>query len=728
MSANQTETEKNSLRAALEAILNAYAIVFFCRQARLGAALLAATFLAPSFGLFGLAGVLTAFVAARWLGFGDAGIRNGELLYNSLLVSLGLAYLNTNHAFSPTLLVLLLPALSLAAMFLSAALNHTLRSVLGLSALSMPFVILTIGMYLLVYARTATPVIGICPTCLIPEPSFLPPIVAEFFQSFGAVFFLPLTPVGIVVFLALACHSRLMLLLGAVGFAAGSAFLQLTHLHASAFGIGWLGTNFVFCGIALGGIYFVPSRGALLMAIVGPALCTLAAVGMRAALRTYNIPPLSLPFILVVFCAVCALRRRERFQAIFENPYAELTPEGIVRRFMSVRRRFPDSHLPALFLPFTETRVVTQGFNGSITHTGPWSNALDFEILDERGEALPPQRFALEDSYTFGTPILAPCDGTVIGVVSHVADNALGSHNLKENWGNFVVLLTDLGAHVALCHFKQHGICVVVNQRVWRGQLLGHCGNSGRSPLPHLHLQVQAGAWPGAATLPFRVRQFISIDPGAKRSFHLLGVPLENMRIAPLIDDREVAACFEAGLGTRIRFRIESAGRPIGWETIETSSPAWGQVSFRSLERGTTLRASMLDSVFIADELEGRAGMLSMLRIGLSAAPFSRDRGIHWRDFFDPRPLRGSLSGWAADLLEPFIGVGFVGLQFHFADSSNPDELIVVTELGAGNSRLPRQIETKLSRELGLLELTVVKPSGNVRFVPETWERLTDVR
>jgi membrane-bound ClpP family serine protease len=49
---------------AADAILNSYAIIFFSRSRWLGAALLAATFLAPQFGAIGLVGLCISLAAA----------------------------------------------------------------------------------------------------------------------------------------------------------------------------------------------------------------------------------------------------------------------------------------------------------------------------------------------------------------------------------------------------------------------------------------------------------------------------------------------------------------------------------------------------------------------------------------------------------------------------------------------------------------------------------------
>jgi urea transporter/murein DD-endopeptidase MepM/ murein hydrolase activator NlpD len=721
-------TSEFGLREAGESILNAYAIIYFARSPALGAVLLTATFLSPTLGLFGLAGVLTAFAAARLIGFNRASTRSGELLYNSLLVSLGLAHLTLSHPLSPGLLAVLLPAASLAALFVSVALGQMTRQLFALPALSLPFVGLTLLLYLFFYSFTGTPVVNAAAPVLINDPPFLPAPIVYFFQSLGATFFLPNVVVGLVAFVALLRYSPLTVLCAGIGFASGDAFVHLTGLSAGAFGAGWLGTNFIFCGIALGGIYFIPGRASLILAAFGPILCCLIAVAMRAFLRPYNIPPLSLPFVLVVLCTVYALRRREEIRGLFENPYFEQTPEESFRLFHTARERFPDSLLPSLFLPFSGERVVTQGFNGGITHKDLWSHALDFESLNETGEALPPQRTTLHDTYTFGTPILSPCDGAVLQVVNHIPDNPLGEENHLENWGNLTVIASDQGGYVTLSHFKQWGVVVHEGQRVARGQLLGHCGNSGRSPLPHLHLQVQSGVLPISATVPFRVRHYVARENGSKPIFHVLGVPSEGMRIAPLEVDHQLAACFHATHSTRVLYRLERDGKAIGRETIETRLISWGQFVHRSIERGSTLRASTSEGIHIVTGWDGNAdSILGYFWLGLGVVPFSLDRAIRWNDRFDPRPFRSSAFGWTADFLDLFGGVRFVELSRRFDRASENGCVTISTDISVrGSSRIPARIEATLSPTAGLIELRITKADGVIRVVQEQRETLSE--
>ena len=718
----ENDSDNAPIYDAFESIFNAYSLIYFCRNSRLGGILLAATFISPTFGLFGLAGTITAFAATKMLDFPASRIRSGELLCNSLISSMGLAYVTNQQNLSVYLLMILLPVTAIAAMVLSVALTQVMLRLFGMGAYSLPFVIVTIFNYLLMYSFTATPVIGAPPPSLLPEISFLPSILTEWFLAFSAALFIPNVVVGMIACFAVFIHSPLQIALGMFGFLVGYGFLQLTGLNASAFGAGWMGTNYLYCGMGLGGVYFITSKSSLLLAGFGAILSTLIAIGMRTFLRSYNIPPLSFPFLIVLLMFTYALRQRSRFLWLFESPYLDGSPEQNVLRFLTNLKRFPNFYTPTLSLPFLGCRVVTQGFNGDYTHKSLWCHALDFEILDESGKPHPDQRTKLEDAYTYGTAILSPCDGVVISVVSDVVDNELGEENLLQNWGNLVVVLNDLGWYVLLSHFKRDGIIVYKNQRVTRGQLLGYCGNSGRSPLPHLHLQVQAAWFPGATTIPFRIRNFISHHASGETVL-TTGIPREGDLISPLNIDPDLIACFSGQIGTSIRYRIEKAGKTIAWETIRTISLGWGEISYQSVEHGARLSASISDETYISHTLENSsASILRLFSLGLGSVPFSKNRSIMWEDYAACRPWISPVNVILSDLLQPISGLPFLHLQSRFLPSNKPDEIIIQTTVINADDRFPTNIEITLSPNLGIIELTASHHGNNWRIVQERAE------
>ena len=62
----------------------------------------------------------------------------------------------------------------------------------------------------------------------------------------------------------------------------------------------------------------------------------------------------------------------------------------------------------------------------------------------------------------------------------------------------------------ALSHLKKESIKVSAGSFVKKGEVIAQCGNSGRSPVPHLHVQFQATPQVGSATLDIPFSHYIS--------------------------------------------------------------------------------------------------------------------------------------------------------------------------------------------------------------------------
>ena len=99
-----------------------------------------------------------------------------------------------------------------------------------------------------------------------------------------------------------------------------------------------------------------------------------------------------------------------------------------------------------------------------------------------------------EDHYCWGEPVYAPAAGRVVTAVDSVADNARpGPKNAESPPGNYVVIDHGDGEHSLLAHFRRGSVAVREGDAVASGALLGECGNSGNSSLPHVHYHLQTG-------------------------------------------------------------------------------------------------------------------------------------------------------------------------------------------------------------------------------------------
>ncbi len=643
----------DGLRFAGEAVLASYATVFFAEGRAIGALLLLATFLAPATGAVGLAGLLVALGAAVALGFERALIRNGAYLFNSLLVSLGLAYLQHAHPVAWSLFPLLLVAASVFTLFATVALGKSLYQQHGLPSLSLPFLAVAFILFFLFHSLNHGAAVPATPA-LLPAPAWLPAVARDFLSALGAIFFLPQPAVGAVILLALLCFSRLLVVLAAGGFAVGLLVLHGFGAANSPADLAFVNFNLVVTALALGGVFFVPARGSLALVVLSTAFCAMTALAMAACLRPYAIPPLALPFNVVVLLTLYALRARSSQTLAACAPLTTLQPERTFQAYHTNRQRFPDSQVPVLSPPFYGERVVTQGFDGALTHKGPWRYALDFEILDEQGRRSTEDGRLLEHYLVFGSPVLAPADGVVARTNDAVDDNAVGETNLQHNWGNYVLLRLDSGLYALLCHLKRKSVAVYAGQRVARGALLGACGSSGHSPVPHLHLQMQATPEIGAATIPFRLGPWLERTGHAWR-YRFSGVPAGDARIRTADSDARVAACFNGLAAGAARYRVTAPGG--SWEeTVTLRVAAGGALVFQSPATGCTLTAHRADQALLVTDFQGHGrSILQFFRLALSRVPFAGEPGIAWEDFQDLRPLLPAGARLWLDTAGPFL-------------------------------------------------------------------------
>lgn len=139
------------------------------------------------------------------------------------------------------------------------------------------------------------------------------------------------------------------------------------------------------------------------------------------------------------------------------------------------------------------------------------SYAIDFVPVDDSGRSVsftfgsllrpePPENFV-----GFGRPVLSPIEGTVVAAhdteLDHPSYRGLPSigyaltqrRRASAGWlalaGNHVMVRCDEGI-VTLCHLQHRSTRVRAGQHVEIGEVLGHCGNSGNSTEPHLHVQA----------------------------------------------------------------------------------------------------------------------------------------------------------------------------------------------------------------------------------------------
>lgn len=128
------------------------------------------------------------------------------------------------------------------------------------------------------------------------------------------------------------------------------------------------------------------------------------------------------------------------------------------------------------------------------------------------------------DFWDYDQPLLAVANGTVVRVVDGIAENVPRVQpkevTLDNIFGNFITLKIGANRFVTYAHLKPGSIKVIVGQRVQRGAVIAHLGNSGQSTAPHLHLQVTNGeSGLESEGVPFLFKRYT--DYGAGETFEL---------------------------------------------------------------------------------------------------------------------------------------------------------------------------------------------------------------
>ncbi len=289
---------------------------------------------------------------------------------------------------------------------------------------------------------------------------------------------------------------------------------------------------------------------------------------------------------------------------------------------------------------------MTQAYDGRYTHKGPWRHALDFEILGPDGQKHRNEGSALGDYHCYGLPVVAAGEGTVVKVVDGIADNRPGEVNTRDNWGNAVVVAHGLALHSVYAHLKPGSIRVKQGELVSAGTELARSGSSGRSPVPHLHFQVQRAPMLGSPTLPADFGDVVThSDDGYTLSSRV--TPGENDVVRPVMRDEALARALSFDPGTTWELVESGSGRR---ERARVEVDLLGR-RFLESDRAR-LFIDVYDGGFVVIDFEGDPrSLLHFVLYALSRVPFDQAERLSWTENLPRRLLLPGLLRAAADLV-----------------------------------------------------------------------------
>ena len=505
--------------------LRAYAALLFGRSAASAALVLGASCFDVVAGTAGVVAILASVVTVRTLGYRRDLAETGYFSVNPLLCGLALGHL---QPFS-WLLFGKAFVIGIVATLLTAGLSELLGRVAQLPVLALPFVLTSGALATFSGVRSAS--LGYGRWCVPNLPFHLPETVAVTLRAFGGIVFQPTTAAGLLVFLAVFIGSRIAAVLGILGIALASLVGMLASPHYDLVWIQAARYNSLLVCLALGAIYFVPSFASVTWASLGALIAAWLTLSIGPLLSQWDWPILAWPFVIVTLAMLRGISlRRPGFPPEVALLPGE-TPERNLRYSQMLMNRFGRYGAIRVNLPVHDTWVVTQGFEGPHTHQGAWRHALDFEILDGNGFPFRCDGLANTDYHCFEAPVYAVLPGTVVFGYSNHPDNPPGTQDLAYPYGNVVVIQHGPALFSVLAHLRQGSITVEAGQFVAAGAIVGRCGSSGRSPRPHLHLQMQATVEIGSPTLPFELAHYALARENIAE-YVTAGVPSEGDRLA----------------------------------------------------------------------------------------------------------------------------------------------------------------------------------------------------
>lgn len=523
----------------IASILNSYSQIFFSKNKVFAAFLLVVSFFDLWLGIAGFVSVLVANGLALLMGYDEKTIKEGIYGFNPLLTGLavGIYFAASWNA------LILVVIVSILTLFVSFVLQGML-SKYALPFLSLPF-LLAVWFLSLAFAEftnigisakdiyTYNDLYSVGGLKLIQAYEFMNnfPIAESlktYFLSLGAIFFQFNILAGFVIAIGLLIYSRQAFLMSLIGFYAAYAFYNFLGIPAESLNHTYFGFNFILSAIAIGSYFLIPSYKSLIWTILIIPILVIITIGSDKIIGKFFLPVYSFPFNIVVLGFIYSLKLRVSPKKGLVSPIIhQKTPEQTAYFYKNALSGENLVYGIRFSLPFFGKWSVSQGVDGEYTHKDAWKHAWDFVITDNENSQFRNNGNDLSDYYCYDKPIVSVADGTVVEVIDGIEDNIVGDINLKQNWGNTIIVQHGIGIFSQYSHLKNGSFKVNKGMFVSKGQQLAAVGNSGRSPYPHLHFQFQKTAVVGCKTAEVSFNNYLVFSENEQKIVRS-GVPSKN--------------------------------------------------------------------------------------------------------------------------------------------------------------------------------------------------------
>ena len=557
-------------------LLNSYSQIFFSNNKVFAAILVLVSFFDLGAGISGVVAIISCQITAWLFNFNTAFIEDGSYTYNSLMVGVALGMIYELNASSITLLVIVSILTLLLTIWFAVSLQKK-----GLPFLSIPFLV---GIWIVLLGAPNFSALDLSQKETLSLAVWWPNLFTNtthiisslplsdaihlYLRSLGAILFQYNDLAGIIIVIGIIYYSRIAFGLSVFGFVIGYAFYAYFEGDFSQLIYSYIGFNFILTSIALGGFFVVPSRKSFLLLLLTIPVIAILISSLHTLFSHIGLPLYSLPFNIVTLLFLSTMATRYKTAGINMVTLQQFSPEKHHYKHMIAETRFQNNTLIHIGLPILGEWRVSQGHNGNITHKDDFKYALDFDIVGENGKTFKNLGNDLKDYYCFDVPVIAPADGQVIEIRDGIDENIIGDVNLKDNWGNTLILKHGDYFYSKLSHIRKDSFLVKEGDYIKKGHIIGMCGSSGRSPEPHLHFQLQANPYIGSTTINHPIAYYLTKSKNGY-AFHSFDVPKENEIVSNVQSTKIMTDAFNLIPGKMLRFNYE--GEEIKWEVFTNS-------------------------------------------------------------------------------------------------------------------------------------------------------------
>lgn len=603
----------------IKSFLQGLSEIFFLRSQLIGGLLLLILLTNPNMAIFALMSVVTTYLFASFINMHRDYLFHGFYTYNPLLVGLSLGYY---YEFALESFLIMIP-LSIMTFFISIALKQIFASYQA-PILSLPFSI--VSFFISISSQNFSNFLNLTyyqnpifnPITIIPD-AFTP-----FLKTMGAIIFSPYEITGLSICLCLLYKSRILLCLAIIGYIVGDLSLNIFTAATPYPIFQAYYFNFPLTAIAIGGVLNIPSLKSYVLSMLGVLMCAATIIILS---NSSTSPVYALPFNLVVILYVIVLKHVS--SPLMTRVFQETPEENFDYYHIHQKRFLPDTI--QVHPPIQGHWTIYQSFDGPWTHQGNWKYALDF-IKTDNNSSYKNEGRELEDYYAFGAKVYSPIEGYIVEAFDALGDNPIGKVDNQKNWGNYIIIKSLLGYYVEISHIAQDSCILKKGDYVEVGTPIALCGNSGYSPEPHIHMQVQWSPKVGSTTSPFVLKQYQKENELINCSIPQTGDHISNQFGDSLGDIINLI------LDQKMKYKITHKSGKESLDEFTVCQNIISGVMYLTDLSGNKLHFSKDECFLYFYDYEGEVNTpLSQFLISLPKFPLNYQNGLVWSDSL---PLR----------------------------------------------------------------------------------------